>query len=99
MTAINSDTRAAWQDIANQLSAQRPYEGRRVRVTDGRKHVGKQGTVTRHMVSRYDDPFRYASEAQAHMREMAGRFGYVVRVRQDDGAEFWVRADYVEVLP
>lgn len=98
MSAINTETWAAWQHIAAEASKTRPSVGCRIRVNDGRKHRGAEGLVVHHMVSRYYDPFRYASEAQAHMREMRGREGYVVRVRPDEGPEFWVRADYVQVL-
>ena len=100
MSAINAETRDAWQSIADELSKQRPWPGRRVRVTGGRKHAGKEGTVLRHQVSKYNDVFRYASEAQAHMREMAGRSGFVVLVQPDnDSKPFWVDADKVDVLP
>jgi hypothetical protein len=98
MPAMNPDTRTAWQAIANDLSNQRPSVGKRVKVTGGRKHTGKTGTVSRHQPSRFVNATRYASDAQAHMREMAGRFGYVVMVSPDDGAAFWIDADKVEVI-
>jgi hypothetical protein len=96
MAAITSENRDAWQALANDLDRNRPHVGRRVKVTGGRKYKGREGTVVHHMVSRFCDPFRYASDAQAHVREMAGRFGFVVRVRDDGGAEFWVDADKVD---
>lgn len=80
MPAINADTIEFWKDIAVKVSAQRPDPGRVVKVTGGRKHQGRMGKVIRHQVSKYRDPFRYASEAQAHLRQMTGRTGYVCLV-------------------
>ena len=98
MSAINEDTRAAWQAIADELSKQRPHAGRRVRVVGGRKHKGKEGLVERHQLSKYGDAYRYASEAQAHMRDMAGRDGWVCLVRTDAGETFWINAQHTEVV-
>lgn len=98
MPAINEDTREFWQQLADDLSAQRPYPGRRIEIVKGRKHKGKTGIVRRHMPDRYYDAFRYASEASAHMIQMAGREGYVVLVDPENGPSFWVRADYTKVL-
>jgi len=100
VSAINAENRGAWQALADELSKQRPSPGRAVRVTGGRKHKGERGTVERHQVSRYSDPFRYASDAQAHMREMSGRFGFACLVRPDgNGAAFWINAEHLEVQP
>jgi adenosine deaminase len=99
MAAINAENASAWQAMADQLSEQRPSVGRHVRVTAG-KHQGKVGTVIRHQPSQYINAFRYASDAQAHLREMAGRFGFVCRVQAAATPEqFWVDADKVEVIP
>ena len=96
MAAINQDTQKAWQDIANELSKQRPYPGRKVRITEGRKHKGKCGKVLRHQLDKFVDAFRYGGEANHHMTEMAGRFGYVCLVEntQDPLDRFWIKADY-----
>lgn len=99
MGAINADTADAWRDLAAQCSADKPAPGRRVRVVAG-KRSGRTGVVTRHMPSRFEhDVYRYASEAQAHLRDMRGREGFVCRLRFDDGSEAWVPARNVEVLP
>ena len=98
MSCINADTVDAWRHIAAEASPQRPSPGRRVRVTGGRKHIGRDGVVLRHMPSRYLNAFRYGGEASHHMREIVGRYGYVVLVQPDEGPPFWVRADYVNVL-
>jgi hypothetical protein len=100
MSAINAETRDFWQDMASRFSVQRPNPGKRVRVTGGRKHAGKEGTVQSHQRSKYrTDVFRYASDASAHLRDMEGRAGFVVSVRPDDGtAPFWVDADKVTVI-
>jgi len=99
MPAINADTVDFWKDIAAKLSKQRPYAGRKVKIVAGRKHMGKTGTVVRHMVSRFENPYRYGSEAQHHMIDMAGREWYVCQVRDDsDGSLFWVKAEYTECL-
>lgn len=102
MSAINAETRDAWQALADMLGPQRPVPGRRVCVRGGRKHKGKSGTVVRHMPSRYRSD-RYMSEASLHMRDMRdmrGKDGFVVLVESDDGGErFWVNAEHVEVTP
>ncbi len=96
---ITAENRAEWQSLANTVSDQRPSPGKRVRVTDGKKHLGKEGLVTWHGLDRFVDAFRYASGAQATLREMAGRYGYRVGIKTDDGETFFIRADRVEVLP
>ena len=96
MSAINSDTREAWQQLANDLSPQRPSVGKRVRVVEGRKYLGDEGQVTWHGVDRFADT-RYLSDAQLHLRDMEGRRGF--RVRIDTGSDsFFVSADKVEVI-
>lgn len=98
MSVITSENRAAWQSLANVCSEQRPDVGRKVKVTGGRKHIGKAGVVRIHKLSKYSTAFRYATDAQAQLREMAGRSGYCVLVQPDGGGEsFWVDADKVEV--
>jgi len=96
MPAINEKTRGTWQDIANELSKQRPVPGRKVSITGGRKHKGKRGTVLRHQLDKFVDAFRYGGEANHHMTEMAGRFGYVCLVEnmENPSDRFWVKADY-----
>lgn len=73
-----------------------------MRVTGGRKHLGKEGTVISHMESKYErDAFRYGGEASQHMRQMEGRYGYVVLVEPTNGGEggrFWVKANNVECI-
>lgn len=97
MAVINADNKDFWQDIANKLSINRPYVGRRVKVTGGRKHLGRMGTVIRHEYDRYSSAFRYGGDANMHMREMAGRYGFIVLIKPDDGADnFWVKADQVD---
>lgn len=96
---ILSEHRDAWQRIANAASEQRPCEGRRVRIVEGRKHKGRSGVVVRHQLSKFGDAFRYGGAANLHMREMQGRSGFVCLVEPDDGgSKFWVNADYTEVL-
>jgi len=95
MSAINSDTREAWQQLANDLGPQRPSVGKRVRVVSG-KHLGDEGQVTWHGVDRFTDT-RYLSDAQLHLRDMEGRRGFRVRI-QSEGENFFVSADKVEVI-
>lgn len=96
MPAINSDTRGAWQDLANQTATNRPSKGKQVRVTEGR-HAGKIGIVTWHGASRYRET-RYCSDAQLHLRDMVGREGFRCGVRTDSGETFFVDADKVDVI-
>lgn len=100
MPAMNADTAPMWRDLAVTVSEQRPSPGKRVRVTGGRKHVGKEGVVTRHEVNKYRDAFRYGGDANLHLREMMGRAGFRVCVEPECGEDpFWVDADKVEVIP
>jgi hypothetical protein len=95
---MNAETRTAWADVARQVSAQRPDVGKRVRVTSG-KRAGTVGTVERHQRSKYGQAFRYGGEANLHLREMAGRNGFAVRVRPEEGGEaFWTGGQSVEVI-
>ncbi len=98
MPAINDKTAAFWRDMAKELSEQRPSPGKRVRIDGGRKHQGREGIVVHHCLDRYSSAFRYGGDANLHMREMAGRSGFVILVRTDDGTEFWCKADYATVL-
>lgn len=96
MSAINEQTRAAWLQIANDVSRQRPYAGRTATVIRGRKLHGEHVTVIRHQRDAYDrDAFRYGGEASQHMTEMRGRRGYVCLVRSDAGVERWIKAEYL----
>lgn len=90
---INEETRGAWQSIADNLSRQRPYAGRKVEVVAGRKRKGQRGVVICHMADRYVDAFRYGNEAGHAYTEMAGRYGFVCRVLFEDGREDWIKAD------
>lgn len=96
MSCITNENAAGWQRIADSLSEQRPYAGRRVSIVGGRKHKGKVGTVLTHMLDRYSDAYRYGSDASHQMRDMRGRSGWVCKVRFDDGSTGWVKADYTE---
>jgi hypothetical protein len=93
---ITAENQSAWQKLADDLGPQRPSIGKRVQVTSG-KHKGKEGTVSWHGVNKFSAAWQYCSDAQAYLREMAGRYGY--RVKVDTGSEtFFVDADKVEVL-
>lgn len=98
MACITSENRDAWQALADEASKQRPYPGRKVRITGGRKHKGKVGTVMRHQRDRFDaTAFRYGGEAALMLRDMEGRYGFCCLIQPEDGtAPFWVKADYTE---
>lgn len=99
MSCINADTRSAWQELAKEASKQRPHTGRRVRITGGRKHVGKVGTVIRHQISRFTHAYRYGNDASHHLRDLNGRYGWCCQVRTDLGESFWVDAQHTECDP
>jgi hypothetical protein len=99
VSAINADTADAWRQIAKDCEATRPSAGKRVRVTGGRKHVGKEGTVLRHQISKFGDAYRYGNDASHHMRDMMGRSGWTCQVRTEAGETFWTDADNTAVLP
>lgn len=96
---MNEETRQALQAAVNAAYADSPRIGRRVRIIDGRKHLGKTGVVVWHGPDRYSDAGRYdASWMSAAMREASGVYGYRIGVQTDDGSRFFVPADYAEVL-
>ena len=98
MPVINADNREAWQQIANTVSVQHPGAGKKVRVNAG-KHHGKEGIVQRHERDPFQrDAWRYGGEANLHMREMAGRYGFRIMVRTGAGETFFTKADNVTVL-
>lgn len=93
MPVINSENAQAWRDLAAELGATCPYVGRRVSIDKG-KHKGLRGIVERHQRSKFGNAYRYASEASAHFRDMAGRYGWCCLVKTDAGA-VWVNAEHV----
>lgn len=97
MVVITSENRGAWQELSNSLSAQRPSKGKTVQIVRG-KHKGKEGIVTWQGIDRFNNGYRYCNEAQAHMRDMAGRYGWKVRVQPYQGEAFFTKAEYTEVV-
>lgn len=85
------------QQLADRLSADRPFVGRTVRVDRGKKHVGKIGRVTWHGLDKFSTAFRYGSPDSASLTEVRGRYGYRIRVQTEQGESFFVPADYVMV--
>lgn len=98
MSAITSENASGWQKLADSVEPNRPTVGRRVRVTEGRKWLGSEGVVTVHWRDSGSSAWRYGGDANLHLRDMAGRYGFRVKVRRGDGVEFWCDADKVEVL-
>lgn len=100
MPCINADTVDFWKQLAADLSKTRPYAGRRVRSTTTRgKNKGKTGVVIRHERDKYDiSAWRYGGDANLHMRDMAGTYGFACKVRWDDGSVGWISAMKVECL-
>lgn len=90
--------RQAWQAQLDKLEPNRPSVGKRVRVTEGRKYLGKEGEVFWHGIDKYDPIARYMTGAQEWMRDAAGRKGYRVGIRTDEGEKFFIGADKVEVI-
>jgi len=97
MSVITAENARAWRGLAQSVEIDRPSVGKRVRVTRG-KRAGREGIVERHQLSRYGNACRYGDSASHMMRDMMGRSGWCVLVRDDAGATFWASADAVEVL-
>lgn len=91
MPWITAENAPIIQSLFNDVSKDKPTIGATVRVRTG-KHAGKIGTVQRHMVSRYKNPFRYGSEMSRAMTQVRGRSGFVVLVKTETET-FWVDAD------
>lgn len=97
MSVINSDNRDAWQALADTCKAQFPSVGKSVKIVDGRKHKGKMGIVTWHGVNKFVSR-QYWTDAQYHLRDMQGRYGFSVRIKTVTGETFFVPAEYTEVI-
>lgn len=96
MTHMNADTRATWQNVANNTAVDRPSAGKTVTIVKGRKHKNKTGVVVWHGINKFYDT-RYDSPAMASMREIIGREGYSVKVKTASGETFFVPAEYTFV--
>ncbi len=92
---VNSDTRNAWQKLADDCKETRPSKGKRVRVTSG-KHKGKEGLVTWHGRDKYYST-RYQTTAQLWLRDFMGTHGYRCRI-QTATESFFVAAEKVEII-
>lgn len=90
-------SREYFQALAAIAEAQpRIYQGLRVVVSGGRKHLGKTGTVTRHQRSRYSNALRYASGASLDLRIMMGRAGFVALITPENGEPaFWCACEHL----
>lgn len=96
MSLWSSMTQTEGQALADALSAYRPFVGRRVRIVEGRKHLGKIGTVTWHGPDRFAGR-AYGDGYQQAATEVMGRYRYRVGVRTDDGETFFTKAEYTMV--
>lgn len=101
MPTFTAENAAGWQAIANGCEKDRPSPGKWVSVESGRKHKGKIGQVVRHQRDKFAvDAYRYGSAASDALRDMQGRYGWVCVVRNEaDGTTFWVKADYLKIIP
>lgn len=97
MSVINSENRDAWQALADANKEQFPSVGKTVKITDGRKYKGKEGIVIYHGINKFVDR-RYWTDAQYHLRDMIGRYGFYVKVKTADNEVFSVPAEYTEVI-
>jgi hypothetical protein len=80
-----------------ETAAKSPRKGAVVRVCKGRKHLGVVGRVTWH------GPDQYAriptfEPWQRHMLDAQGTAGFRVRIAPEDGEQFFVSAEKVEVI-
>lgn len=89
----------ALQGLINSVAINRPSVGKRVRIVSGRKHLGTEGLVAWHGLDKFSTAFRYASDAQALLRDAQGTWGFRVRIIADSGESFFVSADKVEIVP
>ncbi len=96
MTIITRENAPLIQSLLSSVARDKPKVGSTVRVRLG-KHVGKVGTVDKHIRSRFENPYRYGSEMSHHMTDARGRHGYAILIKPEDGAPFWTKADNVIV--
>lgn len=87
------------QGLANLLAAGRPSVGKTVRVTRGRKHLGKEGTVFWHGPDQFNkSASRYGSPFEQDCRKIRGVYGFRVGVQTADGEKFFIDASHIEIV-
>lgn len=84
--------------VLRDVAKDRPNVGRTVRVIAGRKNVGAVGQVTWHGPDRFDKSRRYCDSYQNHLRDCMGKGGFRVRVKLEDGSQFFTSAANVEIV-
>lgn len=93
---ITAENAPVLQRLFNEVNKDKPAVGCTVRVFTG-KHTGKIGVVKKHILSRFENPYRYGSPMSHHMLAARGRSGYAVLITSYDGETFWVPAKNVTV--
>lgn len=91
------DNKEAWRELIAKAELNRPSVGKRVVISQG-NHEGKQGIVTRHGIDRFDPMKRYRTDAQLHMNDINGRYGYYCTVKTDSGERINLKAFMVDVI-
>lgn len=95
MSVITRENAPMWTSLLGRVAEARPEVGM-VAVPLKGKYRGRAGVITRHIVDRFYDPFRYGSSAQHMMTEARGRRGYVVKIAPLDGSPaYWTKAEYL----
>lgn len=94
-SCITFENREVWQGLFNEVAKEKPAVGRLVRVLRG-KHSGEIGKVSKHIRSRYINPYCYGNEASHHMTDARGRYGFAILV-QNENKSFWTDANNVMV--
>lgn len=96
MALLTRENAPLIQSLLTEVSLDKPGVGRVVRVLTG-KYSKQVGTVEKHIVSRFERPFRYGNEMSHCMTQARARYGYAILVRPENGAAFWTKADNVMV--
>lgn len=90
----------AWDALGRfwgKLGEDAPRVGKRVRVTGGRKHKGKEGEVFWHGRNPFEGR-RYGSSIERAAQDAMGKWGFRVGIRTPSGEKFFTDAANVEII-
>lgn len=84
-------------EVMNRVASELPKVGKRVEITEGRKHKGKVGVVFWRGADKYNRPSRYGSDMDKCMAQAMGRNDRI-GIETEGGEKFFVPLPYAKVL-
>lgn len=86
----------AFCDVLRDVGKSRPQVGDHAIVTDGRKHLGKAGTIMWHGPDRFAGR-QYGDSYSMHLQDVMGTSRFRVRIQTAEGETFFVGADKIDI--